>query len=39
MRSHARISDKLAWRIVFSVYIAAVAYGCTVLMIDAAQPW
>jgi hypothetical protein len=39
MRSHARVSNKLARRIVFVVYIATVTYGCTVLMIDAARPW
>lgn len=29
----------MAWRIVFCVYMAAIAFGCTVLVIDAAQPW
>lgn len=37
--SRAQISNKLAWRIVFAVYIAAVAFGCTVLVSNAATPW
>ena len=37
--NRAPISNKLAWRIVFAVYIAAVAFGCTVLINNAATPW
>ena len=37
--SRAQISNKLAWRIVFAVYIAAVAFGCTVLINNAATSW
>ena len=37
--NRAPISNKRAWRIVFVVYIAAVAFGCTVLMNNAATSW
>lgn len=37
--NRAQISNKLAWRIVFAVYIAAVGFGCTVLINNAATSW
>lgn len=37
--NRAPISNKRAWRIVFAVYIAAVAFGCTVLVQNAGRPW
>lgn len=39
MRSHVRISNKLAWRIVFAIYMAAIAFGCTVLVMNQATSW
>lgn len=39
MRNHVRISNKLAWRIIFGVYLAAIAFGCTVLVNNAATSW